>query len=124
AWWRLRGELRRRYDFAQHAVHPGYVKVLEQLATEQAAAAALNAADVDCRKRYGVNEMAAFLRALAELEARLASDGELRERIAHLRQAVDPLAALRIDAGAREALDKLTHRIRDNLVMDDDVSLA
>ncbi|PHP86152.1 DNA helicase [Burkholderia sp. AU18528] len=124
AWWRLRAELRRRYDFAQHAVHPGYVKVLEQLAAEQAAAAALDAADVECRKRYGVSEMGAFLRALAELEARLASDGDLRGRIAHLRQAVDPLAAARIDAGAREALDKLERRIRDNLVMDDGVSLA
>ncbi|OXJ13178.1 AAA domain-containing protein [Burkholderia sp. AU6039] len=124
AWWRLRGELRRRYDFGQHAVHPGYVKVLEQLAAEQAAAAALDAADVECRKRYGVSEMGAFLHALAELETRLDSDGDLRDRIAHLRQAVDPLAAARLDAGAREALDKLARRVRENLVMDDDVSLA
>ncbi|MDN7909373.1 AAA domain-containing protein [Burkholderia cepacia] len=124
AWWRLRGELRRRYDFGQHAVHPGYVKVLEQLAAEQAAAAALDSADVECRKRYGVSEMGAFLRALAELEARLASDDDLRERIAHLRRAVDPLAAARVEAGAREALDKLARRIRENLVMSDDASLG
>ncbi|KWB32957.1 DNA helicase [Burkholderia cepacia] len=124
AWWRLRGELRRRYDFGQHAVHPGYVKVLEQLAAEQAAAAALDSADVECRKRYGVSEMGAFLRALAELEARLASDDDLRERIAHLRRAVDPLSAARVEAGAREALDKLAGRIRENLVMSDDASLG
>ncbi|KUY84745.1 DNA helicase [Burkholderia cepacia] len=124
AWWRLRGELRRRYDFEQHAVHPGYVKVLEQLAAEQAAAAALDSADVECRKRYGVSEMGAFLRALAELEARLASDDDLRERIAHLRRAVDPLSAARVEAGAREALDKLAGRIRENLVMSDDASLG
>lgn len=124
AWWRLRGELRRRYDFGQHAVHPGYVKVLEQLAAEQAAAATLDSADVECRKRYGVSEMGAFLRALAELEARLASDDDLRERIAHLRRAVDPLSAARVEAGAREALDKLAGRIRENLVMSDDASLG
>lgn len=34
AWWRLRGELRRRYDFGKHAVHPGYTRVLQSLAAE------------------------------------------------------------------------------------------
>nr|WP_229458847.1 DUF4011 domain-containing protein [Massilia glaciei] len=38
-WWRLRGELARRYDFGKHVVHTGYAKVLELLAAEHGAAA-------------------------------------------------------------------------------------
>ncbi len=40
AWWRLRGELKRRYDFGKHAIHPGYGKVLEALSAEHAARSA------------------------------------------------------------------------------------
>ncbi|WP_454692654.1 AAA domain-containing protein [Achromobacter aloeverae] len=124
AWWRLRAELKRRYDFTRHAVHPGYGKVLEQLAAEHAAASALAAADADSRKRYGVGEMQAFLRALADLEQRLQSGGGPRELVAYLRQAIDPVAAARAQAGARDALDKLDQRVGEGLALDADARLA
>ncbi|SPA44181.1 AAA domain-containing protein [Cupriavidus taiwanensis] len=124
AWWRLRGELKRRYGFGKHAVHPGYVKVLEALAAEHAASAALAAADADSRRRYGVSEMQAFLRALGELEQRLQSGAGPRELVAHLRQAVDPVAAARAEAGAREALEKLAQRVRDGLALAADARLG
>lgn len=123
-WWRLRGELKRRYDFGKHAVHPGYGKVLEALAAEHAASAALAAADADSRRRYGVSEMQAFLRALGELEQRLQSGAGPRELVAHLRQAVDPVAAARAEAGAREALEKLAQRVGDGLVLAADARLG
>jgi len=124
AWWRLRGELKRRYDFGKHAIHPGYGKVLEALAAEHAACAALAAADADSRRRYGVSEMQAFLRALNELEQRLQSGAGPRELVAHLRQAVDPVAAARAEAGAREALEKLAQRVRDGLALAGDARLG
>lgn len=124
AWWRLRGELKRRYDFGKHAVHPGYARVVEALVAEHAASAALSAADADSRRRYGVSEMQAFLRALAELEQRLQSAGGPRELVAHLRQAVDPAAAARAQAGARAALDKLALRVRDGLTLAADTRLG
>ncbi|WP_197325742.1 AAA domain-containing protein [Ralstonia solanacearum] len=124
AWWRLRGELKRRYDFSQHAVHPGYRKVLEALAAEHAAIAALTAADTACRQRYGVAEMQSFLRSLAELEQRMQSGNGPRALIAHLRNAVDPVASARAEASMGDALGKLTTRVRDNLALPASASLG
>ncbi|KJK24749.1 DNA helicase [Burkholderiaceae bacterium 16] len=124
AWWRLRGELKHRYDFGKHAVHPGFGKVLQALAAEHAASAALAASDADSRQRFGVSAMQDFLRALAELEQRLQAASGPRELVAHLRQAVDPAATARAQAGAREALDKLTLRVRDGLTLAPDARLG
>lgn len=117
-WWRLRGELNRRYDFGKHAIHPGYRKVLEALAGEQAAEAALTAWDSDNRSRYGVTDMQAFLRAFAELEQRLQSGGGPIALVRHLRDAADPVASARAEAGAHDALDKLAAILRDDLELD------
>ncbi|MGN5476589.1 hypothetical protein ACTMU2_04855 [Cupriavidus basilensis] len=80
--------------------------MLEALSAEHAASAALAAADAESRRRYGVSEMQAFLRALGELEQRLQAGAGPRELVTHLRQAVDPVAAARAEAGAREALER------------------
>lgn len=117
AWWRLRGEIKRRYDFSKHAVHPGYRKVLEALAAEHAAIAALTAADAACRQRYGVAEMQSFLRSLAELEQRMQSGNGPRALIAHLRNAVDPIASAHAEASMGDTLGKLTTRVHDNLAL-------
>ncbi len=111
AWWRLRGELQRRYDFTRHAVQPGYEKVLVALAEEHAAAA-LATKQAESRKQYGVADMSAFLDALAVWEQRLQAGAEARHVMAHLKQAIDPVAAARMEAGARDALDKLAQRTR------------
>lgn len=122
-WWKLRGELRRRYDFGRHAVHPGYTRVLQALAAEHAAVAALDAVDAASRSRYGVSSMRAFLEALTQCRQRLATSAELRALVTHLRQAVDPLAAARAEAQAVEPLTKLAQRITTNIELSDVLSL-
>jgi predicted DNA-binding WGR domain protein len=124
AWWRLRGQLKQRYDFSKHAVHPGYGNVLQALAAEHKASAAMSEAEADCRRRYGVDDMNAFLRALGELNTRLAAQSGLRMLIAHLRNAVDPVATALAQAHAREALDKLASRIGDGMSLAADTRLA
>lgn len=124
AWWRLRGELNRRYDFGKHAVHPGYGKVVEALATEHAAAAALAEADAQSRKRYGVGDMRSFLQALAELESRLQSKGSMAELVAHLRRAADPVAAARAEAGACDGIKRIAQLASENLALDADARLG
>jgi predicted DNA-binding WGR domain protein len=114
-WWRLRGELQRRYDFGKHAVRPDYRQVLEALATEHAAAAALAAAGADSRRRYGVRDMDGFLGALTELEARLRTEAGLRALVDYLRQAADPVAATALYADAAAPLVQLSALTRDTL---------
>ena len=117
-WWRLRGELQRRYDFGQHAVHPAYRQVLETLAAEQAAAAALAATEADSRSRYGVHDMDAFVEALGELEARVQSGAGPRALLAFLRGASDPLAATRLYAQAAAPLEQLAALTQGALELD------
>ncbi|MEL1263236.1 AAA domain-containing protein [Pseudoxanthomonas putridarboris] len=114
-WWRLRGELKRRYDFGRHAVHPGYSKVLLALAEEHAAAAAVAESDLAGRKRYGVPDMQGFLRALSELRQRTAAPGATRALLDHLGRSADAIAAAQGEAAAGEPLEKLARRIRDDL---------
>jgi predicted DNA-binding WGR domain protein len=106
-WWRLRAEFKRRYDFGRHAMHPGYVRVLEALVAEQQADAALETLAVEARRRYDVTDLQAFLQALATLEGRLAGDDALRALVVQLRAAPDPAAAVRAGAGATAPLDTL-----------------
>ncbi|MES3023192.1 MAG: AAA domain-containing protein [Pseudomonadota bacterium] len=122
-WWRLRGELARRYDFGKHVVHPGYAKVLEALAAEHAAAGALAGLDAQGRKHYGVDDMQAFLRALAEMAQRLQTDSALRVLVAHLRRAPEPAAAARAMAGAADALVQLAALPAKGLSIDADARL-
>lgn len=52
SWWRLRGILRRSYDFASHRVQPAYSQVLELLQHEQQIAAELDQLEVEARDEY------------------------------------------------------------------------
>ncbi|MGO4329968.1 AAA domain-containing protein [Cupriavidus sp. M-11] len=123
AWWRLRAELKRRYDFSRHAIHPGYAKVLAALAAEQAAAAALAQADAAFHARYGVPSMPSFLQALDELRQRVASSGISRRLAGHLRNAVDPVVAAQAEASMQQALEKLAQRVRAGLAVADAATL-
>ncbi|MGC3963627.1 MAG: AAA domain-containing protein [Rhodocyclaceae bacterium] len=122
-WWRVRSEIRRRYDFSRHAVHPGYTKVLENLSAEHAAAAALAATENAGRKKYGVPDFFAFMQALDDLVQRLDSGGP-RALIEHLNRAADPTASARIAAGAREALGGLARHAAEALELDTKISLG
>ncbi|MBD8528475.1 MULTISPECIES: AAA domain-containing protein [unclassified Massilia] len=114
-WWRLRGELQRRYDFGKHAVQPDYRQVLAALAAEQQAAGALDAAEADSRQRYGVDDMNAFLRALGELEARLQAGAGPQALVAWLRAAADPIAAAALLARAAPVIERLAGLTHDTL---------
>ncbi len=57
AWWRLRRVLRERYDFNQHAVKPGWVQILEELAREWQTAEELEANRAAARVDYGKEEL-------------------------------------------------------------------
>ena len=118
AWWRLRGELKRRYDFGRHAVHPGYTKTLQALATEHAADSAVAEAEESSRKRYGVPAMQPFLLALADLQQRTSTTGITFQLVAHLRQAADPVAAAQAEAAAREPLYALAQCSREAIRLD------
>lgn len=115
AWWRMRAELRRRYDFDKHVVHPGYAKVLQALAAEQAAATALAEADSTHCRQYGVTSMRGLLEAVVQLQQREAGSGAMRTVLAHLRQAVEPVTAARNEAVARQPLIKLIQRISESI---------
>ncbi|MES2015396.1 MAG: AAA domain-containing protein [Pseudomonadota bacterium] len=122
-WWRLRGELQRRYDFAQHAVHPGYIKVLENLAGEQAAATTLDTSCAALGQRYDVPDMPAFLQALEQLAQQLQAGRGPRALIASLRAHADPLGAARSAAVARQPLDALLALLGPELTTASDVTL-
>jgi superfamily I DNA and/or RNA helicase len=51
-WWRLRGLLRRSYDFTAHSVRPAYSYVLELLQKEHQAAAEVNAIEAAAREEF------------------------------------------------------------------------
>ena len=125
-WWRLRAELRRRYDFTQHAVHPAYVRVLEKLAEEQAAASAFGADEAALRQRYGVADIHAFLAALATLSQQLQQGGGPRALVARLRAngaGIDAAASARAAAAASAPLAALRQVLQSSLDLPADASL-
>jgi len=67
AWWQLRKALQSRYDFAQHAVRPGWKQILDDLAAEYAAADALEAARQGAQREFHTREPAGLLATVAQL---------------------------------------------------------
>lgn len=114
SWWRLSGELQRRYSFASHAVRPPRLRVLEDLAAEYQAQAALAQARAQFAQQFGAPEPGLLVQALAQLRERAAQDPVLAAWHRHLlgtqegRGSVERLVALGRDADALvAALDEL-----------------
>jgi predicted DNA-binding WGR domain protein/very-short-patch-repair endonuclease len=107
AWWRLRGELKRRYDFSQHALHPGYATVLTQLKAEHEALSRLAATEEEARQRYGASDMQQFLETLEALRNRMNTPAGLQALVDHLRRAGDPAALVMSLAGAHDDVQAL-----------------
>lgn len=113
SWWRLRKVLGRCYDFSRHAVRPSWQKVLQDLADEHQAAAAVAAVSARCEQDYTGPDPAALRRQLAELSAKGASASAVALRGCllghpHGPQLVETLAALAADcAQLRAAADEL-----------------
>ncbi len=128
AWWALRGVLLRSYDFAKHAVKPGWSDVLGRLSEEYDKAAEVDAARAAARQTFGFDgELSAFVAAVEALRrvertrlqrdlltAWLRNPGavravlEAREGIAQLSRA----AARVFDGGDALPYDVLKERVR------------
>jgi predicted DNA-binding WGR domain protein len=67
AFWRLRGTLRARYDFTQHAVAPAWSKILKELAAQHEAQAALDAVCDQARTEWRTDDVQAFRSLVLEL---------------------------------------------------------
>lgn len=108
--WKLRGVLRRSYDFLAHEIRPDWVTVLQQLKAEHDAQAAMIAVDRDAREALGhegsVEELEAYLeecrRYISALDQdmqavhkRLIASGEPGKHLASLLDVADQCAALR-----------------------------
>jgi very-short-patch-repair endonuclease len=107
AWWRLRGELKRRYDFSQHAVRPSYGTVLSHLAAQHQATAALTAARQTLNTRYGIQEAAPFFEALDNVTRALPAAPSLARWIETLRATNDPVGHAREALAPADALTSL-----------------
>ncbi|MDQ2183648.1 AAA domain-containing protein [Alcaligenaceae bacterium A4P071] len=92
AWWRLRGELKRRYDFSQQAVRPTYRTILSHLAAHHHATTALAAARHALNTRYGIQDGAPFFDALETVARALPTAPSLQRWIETLRTSADPIA--------------------------------
>ena len=68
-WWRLSGELKRRYDFAKHPLRLAFSSVLAALVAEQKARVDLDAAKARFAARFGDGDPAQQAAALAALRA-------------------------------------------------------
>ncbi|HET7865254.1 MAG TPA: AAA domain-containing protein, partial [Burkholderiaceae bacterium] len=67
SWWRLHGELQRRYDFTRHATPPPLSRVLTDLISEHRAQAACGEIQEQLRVRHGCTDVPAFASALQAL---------------------------------------------------------
>ena len=117
-WWRLSGELKRRYDFGKHPVRPAFSSVLAALVAEQQASVDLDAAKARFAARFGDGDPAQRAAALAALRAEgLAQPGVAafhRELLQAGNASAERVARL-VQAGADvDALDAaLTAVVRD-----------
>lgn len=131
-WWRLRGEVGRRYDFSGHMMRPTLTAVLTGLVEAQQAEAAFAAADAETASRF---KLPAFSGAVEAVEAirqalmdqpeflgwvdRLAARPDAAELVAKLGAQGDRAAALqaaiveRIAEGKARTLDQLAEILRD-----------
>ncbi|MGJ7611255.1 MULTISPECIES: AAA domain-containing protein [unclassified Variovorax] len=69
SWWRLSGELKRRYDFAAHAVRPQPSQLLEELLAEHLAHTALQKQLAQIESGYGCTDPEAFAQQLQEMRS-------------------------------------------------------
>jgi len=98
SWWRLSGELKRRYDFAKHAVRPQPSQVLEELLAEHTARAAVGKQAAQIEATYGCSEPEEFVQQLDTLRL---GDGADNGVSAAFRM------HLRTEAGANRNVERL-----------------
>lgn len=115
SWWRLRGELRKRYDFSKHAVQPQHRTLLHSLATEHNAHAALLAADKALASQYGVSDSSQFVLALERVAQTLNASPVLRAWLKRLAEASDATQQSKSAARAAEVFAALETQLVNTL---------
>ena len=124
AWWRLRGELQRRYDFSQHAVRPSYRSVLDNLAGEHRATAELQAEQQRLQSRYGIQDIDLFVQNLQALLQQLSTSPLLRQWVEGLRGNPNPLPGVRQEASLRQPVARLAELVAQHCVFEPARSLG
>ncbi|TNJ33378.1 DUF4011 domain-containing protein [Arenimonas terrae] len=116
-WWKLRGEIARRYDFSRHAVAPSLRTVLGWLSERHAAARALQQARQALAAQYGSPDADRFLAAADALQARRGKEPLLGRWLVSVSEASDPLASADRDARTAAVLSQVQARASDVLAM-------
>lgn len=116
AWWKLRGEVARRYDFSRHAVAPSVRTVLGWLSAQHAAAQAHAQARTALAAHYGSEQVERFLDAVDSVQAQRGLP-LLCRWLSHLQEAGDPYAAAARDADTGQALSRIHARAGEALVL-------
>lgn len=124
AWWRLRGELQRRYDFSQHAIRPSFGSVLDNLAREHRVTAELHAEQQRLQERYGIPDVDLFLHNLQALLQQLSASPLLRQWVEGLRGNPDALSGVRQEASLRQPVARLAELVAQHCVFDPALSLV
>lgn len=126
SWWKLRGVLRRSYDFKAHAIPRTWVQALGELDALHAAQAALDTSDVETRRRFHFEgDVPAFARELTTL--RESPTGQLPTAAAAHRALLekpDPDAALLQLADLDPAMRELDELLTALLELDDSHTLG
>ena len=107
AYWRLRRVLQERYDFAQHAIPPSWLQVLQGLEAEYTAVDALAALEAELQAEYGQTSLEALT---GELESVRRAVAELVGGTLEPRSRLLPEGSTRVIAGLvslRDALAEL-----------------
>ncbi|WAH55718.1 AAA domain-containing protein [Pseudomonas silvicola] len=112
AWWRLRGELQRRYDFSQHAIDPGYASVLAALAAEHSAQAHLQAEKARLQGHYGIDDVERLVHGLDALLQQLAESRLLRQWLERLHTQPQALAEAREEANLHSVVERLAAQVQ------------
>jgi len=97
-WWRLRGVLRRRYDFDRAVVRPGFVAILEALAREQAASRAVESGARELAARFRWDGPFEDLAGRVESLRAMVADGAAPVAALHARAAASPAGARAVEA--------------------------
>ncbi|WP_242167706.1 MULTISPECIES: WGR domain-containing protein [unclassified Pseudomonas] len=124
SWWRLRGELQRRYDFSQHAIRPSYRSVLDNLASEQRATAQLQIEQQRLQGQYGVQDINLFVHNLQALLQQLSASPLLRQWVEGLRDNPDVLPRVRQEASLRQPVERLSELVAQHCVFEPAPSLG
>ncbi len=72
-WWRLRGVIKRRYDLNQHAVKPGWTRILEDLIAEYEALELVESSRGEARRDYGTDDLLRLAAEITQLQTEAAA---------------------------------------------------